>query len=85
MARTTSETAIGCTERCIHVGTGWTTKSVAIWRMISNDVDPAPITTPARRATASGCAPRRIRSTSRRDLMWAESSASGASGTNPER
>ena len=53
--------------------------------MISNDVDPAPITTPARRATAPSVAPSRMRSTSSREAMWADRSVSGTSGTRPDR
>ena len=84
-ALSTSETATGWTELCIHVGTGCTRNRVATCRMISNEVDPAPITTPARSATDPSMAARRIRSTSSREAMWAESSASGTSGTSPER
>ena len=77
IARSTSEAATGCTELLrIHVGTGCTRNNVAICRMISNDVDPAPITTPARSATAPSVAPRRMRSTSSRDAMWADEHAS---------
>ena len=48
IARSTSLTAIGCTRCSSQLGTGCTSSSVASWRITSKDVEPAPITTPAR-------------------------------------
>ena len=67
IARSTSETATGCTELRIHTGTGCPTKRVEIWRMISNDVEPAPITIAARSTVAGTDAARNTPSTSRRE------------------
>ena len=84
-ARTASVAAIGCTRERSHSGIGWRTSRVPIWRITSNDVEPAPMTTPARSATDDAEEDSSSSSTSRRDVMCSESSSRGTSGTRPER
>ena len=72
--------AIGCTRDRSHSGIGWSTSSVPIWRITSNDVDPAPITTPARSATDEAEEASSSSSTSRREVMCSESSSRGTCG-----
>ena len=83
--RSTSATPIGCTRERIHSGTGCTSRVEAVCRMISKDVDPAPITTPARSDSVAAVLSSRIRSTSSREAMCGDSSSSGTSGTSPDR
>ncbi len=53
--------------------------------MISKEVDPAPMTTPARSDRVLAPLSSRIRSTSSREAMCGDSSSSGTSGTSPDR
>ena len=88
MARRTSLTAIGWTLCASRSGIGCTTSNEASSRITSKEVDPAPITTPARSAStvrSADVASARVSSTSRREAMWSESSSVGTSGTSPER
>ena len=88
MARSTSETAIGWTLCSSQFGTGCTSSRVDSCRITSNDVDPAPITTPARRDTTdvvADSASSSTSSTSSRDEMCFDRSSTGLSGTSPER
>ena len=85
IARSTSETAIGWTRFSSQDGTGWTSSRVASCRITSNEVDPAPITTPALSATVLHSARARICSTSSREEMCRDSSEPSTSGTSPER
>ena len=78
-------TAIGWTRERSHQGIGWTRSNEPSWRMTSNDVEPAPMTTPARSATVEAVERNSSSSTSRRDVMWADSSERGTSGTSPPR
>ena len=75
---------MGCTMESIQVGTVYTGIRSLTSRMISNDVDPLPSSTAARRTTTVAGASL-IRSTSRLDRMWSERSSSATSGTTPER
>ena len=80
MARSTSLTAIGWTLCSSQLGTGCTSSSVASWRITSNEVEPAPITTPARSESTeqrSSAASASTSSTSRREAMCRESSSAG--------
>lgn len=65
-AATTSTTAIGCTREFIQSGTVCTGIRSLTCRMISNEVDPEPITTAARRVITVAGESVRIRSTSSR-------------------
>ncbi len=80
-----SATAIGWICEVSQEGTGWTSIVAASWRMISNDVEPAPSTTPARNEVTEARERSSTSSTSSRDDRWCDSWWCGRSGTSPDR
>ncbi|MNI84430.1 hypothetical protein D3C73_1413370 [compost metagenome] len=66
-----------------QLGAGITGKVSAKWRIISNDAEPEPITTPAWNTMESTADSRNTRPTVSRDRIWVDSSV--FSGCRPPR
>lgn len=78
--------ASGSTRFLSQDGPGITGSRSARWRIISNEVEPEPMITPASNVSAGVAARSRRSATRARERMWSDSSATGTvSGCRPER